>query len=156
MIYAIQSGEFVKIGFSDTPNKRLRAIQVSSPVKCILLGVMEGTMGTEDLIHKRFSSIRVQGEWFRLTPELKAWIGSQMQPVEQPDPAPKQEKIGNSSRRVSVRVDPDSVAFVNQYATENDLTISESIRIALDRLFKSEPTALELECSAFQIGRPKH
>lgn len=121
MIYAIQSGEFVKIGFSGSPRKRLGAIQVSSPVKCVLLGVMEGTIGTERRIHETFASCRVQGEWFNLTAELKAWIDANMRPFEPPRRKP--QTLSGNSPRLTARLDSEVIDVFTQFCSENDLSM---------------------------------
>ena len=76
-VYAIQCGEFVKIGFTTDPPRRVETIATSSPYETRLLAVMRGTVRDERAQHRRFAAWRVKGEWFRLADdlakEIEAW-----------------------------------------------------------------------------------
>jgi hypothetical protein len=69
--YFISDGEAVKIGYSTDPESRLRYLQTGHPKKLVLLGVCSIP---EPVLHEKFESLRLQGEWFRLTPELEGYI----------------------------------------------------------------------------------
>lgn len=64
-IYAIASGDAVKIGWSATPWRRFSAIKTGCPTDCELLGVIEGTADDERRLHAKFSPWRIRREWFR-------------------------------------------------------------------------------------------
>ena len=79
MIYFVQSGNFVKIGFvsGDTllaVYRRMEAFQTGNPNSLKLLGVMSGKCGIEHRIHRQFAASRERGEWFLLTTDLQAYI----------------------------------------------------------------------------------
>lgn len=74
MIYFIQSKQYVKIGFSDNPESRLRDLQTGSPHKLKLLATMPGCYQTETELHKVFADRRINGEWFRYDGMLKECI----------------------------------------------------------------------------------
>lgn len=59
-------GKSVKIGFSVTPEKRLRMLQTASPVRLKLLATMAGNMATERQLHSKYRGQRETGEWFTL------------------------------------------------------------------------------------------
>lgn len=63
----------VKIGVADDPKKRLRTLQVGCPVPLKLRGVFatDDAHRLEGGFHLRFTEIRVQGEWFKITDELR-------------------------------------------------------------------------------------
>lgn len=65
----------VKIGSSQDPRRRLQALQTASPFPLRLLAKAEqnGEV-SEALLHQRFDSARLHGEWFEPTPELLAYI----------------------------------------------------------------------------------
>lgn len=65
---------FIKIGFGRDPERRLPALQVGSPYHLSIMATMAGTFSDERTIHERFKEARTQGEWFRPTPELLAFI----------------------------------------------------------------------------------
>lgn len=60
----------VKIGYSETPLKRMSDLQTASPDKLFLLGVCPGGASEEGTLHLRLDHIRLHGEWFRYTAEL--------------------------------------------------------------------------------------
>ena len=73
MIYAIRSAGFVKIGYcARDPIRRLEKLQIGNPVRLKLIALLEGGPEVERHWHARWDHARVRGEWFRLTPELRA------------------------------------------------------------------------------------
>lgn len=82
MIYAMEVGDYVKIGHSEDPAQRVRDLRGSCPLKCTAIGVMNGGYTEESKVHAEFSHIRVKGEWFKKTDELEKWISLNMQPAE--------------------------------------------------------------------------
>lgn len=54
----------VKIGHSNKVSKRLADIQRMSPVSLSVLWTTEGGSTLESALHRRFSHLRVYGEWF--------------------------------------------------------------------------------------------
>lgn len=65
----------LKIGFTERdPKDRLRELQTANPHKLNLLHVMDGGLNQEAELHQSFDHLREQGEWFRFTPELQAFL----------------------------------------------------------------------------------
>lgn len=64
----------VKIGFSGNPLWRCADLSQNSPVYCRLIGCLKGEPRVEKEWHKRFDHLRIRGEWFEYTGELKAAI----------------------------------------------------------------------------------
>ncbi len=64
----------VKIGISTDPEKRLSQLQTSNHDQLEILAVMEADERTEGLLHRRFKSHRLSGEWFTLSPEILGFI----------------------------------------------------------------------------------
>ncbi|MGY3393474.1 hypothetical protein ACVWW6_006065 [Bradyrhizobium sp. USDA 3311] len=73
-IYVIKAGENVKIGFSKDVQQRQRQLQTFFPFQLELLLSMPGSALTERQLHRRFKCSRVTGEWFRLTPDIEAFV----------------------------------------------------------------------------------
>jgi len=76
-VYFIRSEKTyaIKIGFtSGQAEKRLNSLQTAHPYKLRLLAITPGTMEYEKLLHDRFSSYRLEGEWFNPHPDLLAFI----------------------------------------------------------------------------------
>lgn len=71
-MYFIQRGEHgpIKIGVSTDVTGRLRSLQVGFLDPLVLLGTLPGGADLEQALHDRFRDQRVEGEWFRPSPEL--------------------------------------------------------------------------------------
>lgn len=75
MVYFIQypSGE-IKIGKSVDPKTRIGWFQTTVPQPLKVLGLMEGSIKEEKMLHKKFKHINVRGEWFLPNEELLEFI----------------------------------------------------------------------------------
>jgi len=76
-IYFIRSEKThaIKIGFTaDQVEKRLSSLQTAHPYKLQLLATTLGTVEYEKSLHARFSSHRLEGEWFKPHPDVLAFI----------------------------------------------------------------------------------
>jgi hypothetical protein len=75
MVYFITDGEFIKIGKSENPIKRMKKMQTGNARELKMLGYYEDyDEELEGYIHKSFSEYRVRGEWFRPSKELYKFI----------------------------------------------------------------------------------
>ena len=78
-IYFIQQGNNgpVKVGRSCDVSSRMASLQTANPVPLRLLAtVPEDETLTEASVHQRFCHIRLEGEWFEPTHELRGFIES--------------------------------------------------------------------------------
>ncbi len=77
-LYLLKCGEFYKIGFSETPRKRVHSFRTGSPHPILLIHTLKTPhyKTVEKVLHRHFSEKRHQGEWFRLTDEDVAYIKS--------------------------------------------------------------------------------
>ena len=73
VIYFVQSGRLVKIGFTENIRGRLNCLRCTHG-RVRLLGMVRGRRARERDLHARFAHLRQHGEWFTLTPELRAFI----------------------------------------------------------------------------------
>ena len=71
----------IKIGATKNVQERLRQLQRYSPVPVVLLGVFPG--GVEVDIQNHFKHLRMYGEWFKDTPELRKFIAAPYPPNKQ-------------------------------------------------------------------------
>lgn len=76
MIYFIKQGDYVKIGFTNRFKTRLNQLQVSSPIKLEVLGLIEGNREDERNYHKMFKPVSSSGEWFEYNTELQIFVES--------------------------------------------------------------------------------
>ncbi len=75
-VYFAESVGRVKIGWSKKVATRIAQLQTGCPDPIRLLGTTPGGLGLERRLHEQFASARVGGEWFELTPDLRAHIES--------------------------------------------------------------------------------
>jgi hypothetical protein len=68
-IYLISNGLHIKIGISIDPRTRMEFLQVGSSLPLELIDSWSGSWEEEKQWHREFSSKRVRGEWFDLSPE---------------------------------------------------------------------------------------
>jgi len=76
MIYFIRFNGFVKIGFSNNPNKRIASLQVGLPIEVEVLNISKGSRADEKSLHKLFINSKAKGEWFEFTDDIKEYIKS--------------------------------------------------------------------------------
>lgn len=75
MVYFILCNkEFIKIGVSKHPEKRLKQFQTGCPYELKLLLVVNGDLQTEKGFHQLFETTNVRGEWFRYDGLIKLTI----------------------------------------------------------------------------------
>jgi hypothetical protein len=76
-IYFVQCGEDgpIKIGMASDIKSRINDIQSMCPYKLTVIGsIAGGGKTTERLLHKRFSALRLHGEWFNPGDDLIRFI----------------------------------------------------------------------------------
>jgi hypothetical protein len=71
VVYYIRYDRRVKIGTSRRPRQRLASIRHDE-----LLAFERGDRSVEQQRHREFAEIREGGEWFTLTPELRAHVAT--------------------------------------------------------------------------------
>lgn len=60
----------IKIGYSDNPFSRLAQLQVGNSSELSILSIFKGGREEEEILHKKFASNKVRGEWFALDESL--------------------------------------------------------------------------------------
>lgn len=82
MIYFIQrpDGGPIKIGKSIQPSVRRKAVEKKRGCVLRCLGVMPGGIPEEGALHRRFSALRLEREWFRPESELTDFIATNASP----------------------------------------------------------------------------
>lgn len=73
-VYFIANGDTVKIGVAYNVRKRLTDLQISSPVRLRLIGLLRSDRFREGDVHARFQGLRIRGEWFWLKAEIIDFI----------------------------------------------------------------------------------
>lgn len=77
-VYFIAADEAgaIKIGMASHVWARMRDLQLANPLELTMLGFVwsEHPRVLERELHKRFADLRIRGEWFRSTDELRAFI----------------------------------------------------------------------------------
>lgn len=75
-VYFIRGGNFVKIGWSKKPDRRIEQLRTGCPFETKVVGRIPGTKKDESALHKAFAwaKARRKGEWFRAEPALLALV----------------------------------------------------------------------------------
>lgn len=78
-VYILQSEDgYRKIGRTINPQRRIPELQIQLPHKVrqefLLMCALGQERNVERLLHQKFSSKRVNGEWFKLTQEDLLWF----------------------------------------------------------------------------------
>jgi Meiotically up-regulated gene 113 len=73
-VYFIGFDRYIKIGRSNNIAKRIYSLQTSIPVDVIIYLVVTDKRVTESALHRSFKHLRLNGEWFKKTPELIRFI----------------------------------------------------------------------------------
>lgn len=87
-VYFVQPtcGGFIKIGWSASPEARLKEMHTFSPLPLRLLHYVPGNIMLERVLHERFRNARQHGEWFEPVPalleQIEAW---KLAPPPEPD-----------------------------------------------------------------------
>jgi hypothetical protein len=76
IVYFIQGikGGPIKIGVTNDVARRLSALQNGAPDKLVVLLTAEGDREVEEEVHRKFSHLRLRGEWFEPAQELLQFI----------------------------------------------------------------------------------
>jgi hypothetical protein len=77
-IYVIRDvrSNMLKIGFAKNPLVRMAALSTGNPGLLELIAQTPGSMIEEKRLHQRFRDAHHRLEWFRPTPEIRAWVKS--------------------------------------------------------------------------------
>ena len=90
-VYAIRSGDRIKIGWSKNPWMRLVKICSDSPHQATLIGCTEGDRLVEASYHSHWAQFRVHGEWFDCHPSIMDIVSRW--PLDRPKKRPVGSKL---------------------------------------------------------------
>jgi Meiotically Up-regulated Gene 113 (MUG113) protein len=79
VVYFIESGDFVKIGYTRCPQERAKKMFTDCPIEPRLLHAEPGTFKSEKTLHRHFAHLHARGEWFRKGPDLLEYIEQRKQ-----------------------------------------------------------------------------
>jgi hypothetical protein len=75
-VYFLRCGDYVKVGRSRDPRKRLAMLSASVPYPCELLLVISGPPSLERELHHLFREARERYEWFALSDVMRTYIAN--------------------------------------------------------------------------------
>lgn len=65
-LYVIRAGEYIKIGSSDNPERRIRDIESDNPYQIDVLKILENQGHLEQHYHEKHKQYAHRGEWFKM------------------------------------------------------------------------------------------
>lgn len=71
-VYFIKMGDYVKIGYSYNPTKRIK--DFSTPLPLEIICVLDGGYTLEAELHKKFKKLRTNKEWFIYNETIKNFL----------------------------------------------------------------------------------
>jgi hypothetical protein len=81
-VYFIKTKNRVKIGVARDPRRRLKTLQVGSPDKLELAGVLPfGGVYFEELLHEHYKAFHIHGEWYQFAKPIRehvAWLNKEV------------------------------------------------------------------------------
>lgn len=90
-VYFIKSGDYIKIGYATSVEKRMADLQTGSPHVLELLGKMPATSIKDEFqVHLLFRHLYVRGEWFHDNWEIRAFAKRKTPRVKKP---PRKRKL---------------------------------------------------------------
>jgi len=73
-VYFVRCQDFVKVGYSSTPMKRIANLQIGNPFTLEVLIIIPGSVTTETELHNVFSDLHYANEWYRYEGLLKQYV----------------------------------------------------------------------------------
>jgi hypothetical protein len=158
-IYFIRAREFVKIGFSKNPKKRLRHLATTSPFELTIAAVHSGTKGDETALHKWLGEHHCHGEWFRWHPDVEQIARLGLPHFDLPPPRPEQPfrepvrraiELAGSQRALAAQIglSQQGISWLLNEAPQ----VSAEIAIAIHRATGGKVSKEELRPDIFDIG----
>lgn len=75
-VYAVRSGDFVKIGWSKNPRRRITKMSTDSPHPCLLVGCTPGSKADEAAAHELLNAHHSHREWYRYEGAVIEFVAS--------------------------------------------------------------------------------
>lgn len=75
-LYIMQCNNYIKIGVSSYPEKRIKDLQTGNPyeIKLLLAINSDDAYQLENQFHKYFKNINSGGEWFEINEDVKNFV----------------------------------------------------------------------------------
>lgn len=71
-VYFLRCTDWLKVGFSNAPYRRMREIATRTPYKITTMAAVFGSRHDEARLHSALARHRINGEWFACSPEVVA------------------------------------------------------------------------------------
>lgn len=135
----------IKIGITKNINSRLSSLECNSPYKLNLIYAFPGYISKEKEIHKRFEHLRIKGEWFKYTNEVKQYILNLSSTIDtiymgviEKIKIKGRNKKTNYNKPISLRVSSTVYTLLEDLSKRKDIEISALVRKALNEYIISE------------------
>ena len=120
-VYAIESGDLIKVGYSTNPPLRLTKLQSAIKAPCRLLGYIPATAADEREIHRALKGDCFRGEWFHRGSLVSHFL-STITPYQKPEKKRRLSKLatymeaqGLNDADMAARIGHCSAAAVDKW-----------------------------------------
>jgi hypothetical protein len=128
MIYFIESGDYVKVGYTSDIKNRYKKYVTENPNQIKLLATFKGGYDTEKKIHRQLKEYHHRGEWFKFNDEVRELLiqikkenANNIEPVHI-------KKKKNKSRHL------ETLSHLKEYATASGLLgIQPHIKVVITK-----------------------
>ena len=137
MVYFIQSGEYVKVGYTANLKSRYKQYVTENPNPVYLLATINGGYDIERKIHKQLKDYKHRGEWFVYTDIVKQKIALIIKEnalnVEPPRAKAKRDKYKHLKTLLALKEAANGAEF---------LVLNKDIRASICKIVEIVPSTL--------------
>lgn len=109
-VYFAQCGDKIKIGVTVNALDRLQQLQQGSGEPIELIACIAGDYSTEAALHNKLQQFRINGEWFRDCPEVRAAIQNSLNNFPSVEPRERMQKRAAKFKAVCRVIWPTNTA----------------------------------------------
>ena len=131
MIYFIQSGQYLKVGYTSNMKNRYRKYVTENPNQIKLIGQCKGGFDVEKRIHKQLAKWKHNREWFIFNDDVKLLIRDIIKENKDNDEPSKELGVKVKSQHLEIH------KFLSSYVTEDDyIDITPELRSLISKEFE--------------------
>lgn len=131
----------IKIGVTTNMKTRVSALSSSSPFELCVVYYFPGSLQKEKELHKKFNHLRVNGEWFKYTDEIKNFISALKLVLSNKDdivvPKKRKKKLAND-KLFCLRMPSSLYVMLEAISEDKNIRVTSLVRNMLEKGVKEE------------------